>query len=81
MLKIVDVKNGANIEGLASRIQKAMDARGMTQADLARATGMSTAQVSLIVSGKTKDPQFRSILLVADALDVSLNYLAGISRR
>lgn len=78
MLNIIDVKNGGNIDGLAERIGAAMEARGMSQADMARATGMSTAQVNLIVKGKTKDPQFRSILLIAEALDVSLNYLAGI---
>ena len=80
MLDFISMKNGGYIDGLADRIQAAMDKRDMTQADLARATGMSTAQVNLIVTGKTKDPQFRSILLIANALNVSLNYLAGIGK-
>lgn len=63
---------------LSERIQAAMDARGMTQADLARATGFSTAVVSQIVSGKTKDPRFLSVIEIARALGFSLEYLAGI---
>lgn len=63
---------------LSERIQLAMDKRGITQADLARMTGMTTSNVAYIVNGKTKDPRFQSVLLIAEALDVSLNYLAGI---
>ena len=62
---------------LSNRLQQAMDKRGVTQADLARMTGLSTAIVSQIVSGKTKDPRFMSIVKIAKALDVSLEYLAG----
>lgn len=67
--------NGENT--LSYRIQQAMDNRGVTQADLARMTGLSTAIVSQIVSGRTKDPRFASIVTIARALDVSLDYLAG----
>lgn len=63
---------------LSDRIQQAMDKRNITQADLARMTGMTTSNIAYIVNGKTKDPRFQSVLLIADALDVSLNYLAGI---
>lgn len=65
---------------LAERIQFAMEMRGMTQADLARATGMSTAVIAQIVTGKTKDPLFGNVIKIAKALDVSLNYLAGWKR-
>jgi len=41
-------------------------------------TGMTTSNIAYIVNGKTKDPRFQSVLLIADALGVSLNYLAGI---
>ena len=64
-------------ETLGERIQNALDMRDMTQADLARATGLSTGLIAMIVSGKTKDPRFSSIVKIARALDVSLNYLAG----
>ena len=62
---------------LAERINFAMDKRNMTQADLARATGMSTSKVSYICNGTTKDPQFTAVVKIAAALDVSLSYLAG----
>lgn len=62
---------------LADRIQFAMDMRDMSQADLARATGMSTALIAQIVSGRTKNPHLSNVVKIAKALDVSLNYLAG----
>lgn len=62
---------------LAERIQYAMEQRNMSQADLARATGISTANIANIVTGKTRDPQFSNVVKIALALDVSLTYLAG----
>lgn len=64
-------------EKLGERIQNALDVRGMTQADLARATGLSTGLIAQIVSGSTKDPRFSNVVKIARALDVSLEYLAG----
>lgn len=63
---------------LAERIQFAMDERGVSQADLARITGMTTSNIAYIVNGKTKNPRLDSVVLIAKALDVSLNYLAGV---
>ena len=62
---------------LAERIQKVMDDRGMTQADLARETGITTSNIAYIVNGKTKDPRLQSVMSIAAALGVSLDYLAG----
>lgn len=62
---------------LAERIQYAMDKRGMTQADLARATGIGTSNIAHIVTGKTQDPRVSNVLKIARALGVSLDYLAG----
>ena len=62
---------------IGERIQNALEVREMTQADLARMTGMSQAVISQIVSGKTKDPHFSRVVAIAKALDMSLNYLAG----
>lgn len=62
---------------LGERIQNALDVRGMTQADLARATGLSTGLIAQIVSGRTKDPRFSNVVKIARSLDVSLEYLAG----
>ena len=61
----------------AERVRHALEVREMSQADLARLTGMSQAVISQIVNGKTKDPHFSRVVAIAKALDVSLNYLAG----
>lgn len=64
-------------ETLSERIQYAMDQRGMSQADLARVTGMTTSNIAYIVNGRTKDPRLSSVVSIAQALDVPLAYLAG----
>ena len=68
-------------ETLAERIQFAMDLRGMSQADLARATGISTSNIAYIVNGTTKDPRMSNVIRIARALNVSLDYLAGREKR
>ena len=62
---------------LGERIQNALDVRDMTQADLARSTGLSTGVIAMIVGGKTTDPRFMTVVKIARALNVSLEYLAG----
>lgn len=62
---------------LGLRIIEAMEKKGWRQADLSRATGLSTALVSKIITGKIKDPQFGTVIAIAKALDVDLNYLAA----
>ena len=66
-----------NQSNLSERIQYAMLQQDVQQADLARATGMSTAVISQIVSGKTKKPLFENVARIALALHVPLDYLAG----
>ena len=65
---------------LGERINRAMEVREMSQADLARATGMSTGLIAQICTGLTKDPRFDTVIRIAKALDVSLEYLAGWKR-
>lgn len=62
---------------LAERIIYALESQNKTQADLARETGLSTAIISQITSGKTKDPRLSNIIAIADALNVPVDYLAG----
>lgn len=64
---------------LNERIQKAMDARGMKQADVCRATGgtLSTSKLAHIMTGKTKDPQLSTCIALCKALNISFEYLAG----
>lgn len=44
----------------------------MSQADLARATGMSTAYISQLCKGSTKEPTLSKAFIIADALGVEL---------
>ncbi|MBR2680060.1 MAG: helix-turn-helix transcriptional regulator [Exiguobacterium sp.] len=60
----------------AERVNRIMDERGMSQADLARKTGMTTSNIAYLVGGKTKDPRLSSVIALAKALDVPLSYLA-----
>ena len=65
---------------LAGRINYALERRGMKQADLARTSGLSTAQIAQIATGKTKDPRFMSVVKIAKALDVTIDFLAGVEK-
>lgn len=60
---------------LYERIQKVLSFRDMSQADVCRITGLSSAKVSQVVSGSTRDPRISTIVPIAKALDVSLDYL------
>lgn len=63
---------------LKDRISIAMKARGMSQAELTRVTKMGSSKVSQILSGKVEDPRLSTVVLIAKALHVSVDFLAGI---
>ena len=50
----------------------------VSQAELARLTALPHPTINKIVHGQTKDPRLSTILVIANALKVSLNQLAGI---
>lgn len=52
-----------------------MEAKEMTQADVARASGLSTAVVAQIATGKTKNPTLSKTVSLAMALNTSLDSL------
>lgn len=60
------------------RLNLVMDERGWRQADLCKASGLTSSQVAYIVNGKTKDPTVTTAARIAKALNVSLDYLAGL---
>ena len=62
---------------LSQKLVQALNLRGMKPADLARESGVSTARISEIVTGKTKNPQLKTLKKLADALEVSVNALTG----
>lgn len=65
------------MDDLSQRVDEAMRIRGMSQADLCRATKMGSSKISYILQGKTTDPRMSTLVKIADALDISLDYLAG----
>lgn len=65
------------MDDLSQRIDEAMRVRGMSQADLCRATKMGSSKISYILQGKTTDPRISTLIKIADALDISLDYLVG----
>lgn len=60
------------------RLNRVMDERGWRQIDLCRASGLTSGQVAFLVKGKTKDPGLSTAARIAKALNVSLDYLAGL---
>lgn len=60
------------------RLNLVMNARGWRQIDLCKASGLTSSQVAYIVNGKTKDPTITTAARIAKALNVSLDYLAGL---
>lgn len=60
------------------RLNLILNARGWRQADLCKASGLTSSQVAYIVNGKTKDPTITTAARIAKALNVSLDYLAGL---
>lgn len=57
------------------RFSAALKAKGWTMADLVRASGVDRAVIHRIKWGQT-DASFSTVIAVADALEVSLDYLA-----
>jgi transcriptional regulator with XRE-family HTH domain len=63
-------------ESLGLRIRLARTRRGMRQAELAAAIGVSRNAMSLIEKG-TSDPAFSRVQKIAEVLKTSLDYLGG----
>lgn len=65
------------MDSFSKRIKEAMRIKGLKQVDLCRLTGEASSKISQLVNGKVEDPRLSTALKIADALDVSLDYLAG----
>lgn len=64
------------LESIATRLRKAMDAKGKKQADLMRETGLDRGAISSYLSGKY-EPKQKAIYKLSQALDVSEAWLLG----
>lgn len=60
------------------RIKEVMDERKVTSAWLSEQVGISKVAVSNIITGKNS-PSVDNLLKIADALNVSITYLLGLS--
>lgn len=59
------------------RLNEELKAKGWKQVDLCKAAGISSSQATHLMNGRTKDPTLTTAGKIAEALDVSLDYLAG----
>lgn len=59
------------------RVKKEMESQGKTQADLCRLTGLKAGHISPYFSQPDRDPRLSTAAKLAEALGVSLDYLAG----
>lgn len=65
-----------NTDHFAPRLRAAMSWRGMSQAELARKAGVTECLVSTHANGKNL-PTLNTCVLYAQAMNVSLDWLAG----
>ena len=65
------------VPGLGTRLQELQGQRGWGQNELARRAGVSNAQMSYLIRGRT-DVTFATAVRLARRLGISLDWLAGI---
>ena len=71
---IFEVNDG--VDGFGGRMKFALIKRKMTQAELSRQTGISKEFITKIINGLSY-PTITTAVKIADALDVSLDWLSG----
>lgn len=59
------------------RLLDILDEKGMTRADLCRLTGLKSGHLVPYIKDANRSPKLSTAIKIADALDVSLDYLAG----
>ena len=69
-------ENVVNTELLAYRINELLYDRGLTPTDLWRESGVDRGMMSMYTRGK-RVPSLYNLIKIAQALDVSLDYLVG----
>lgn len=60
---------------MVARIRALMRQQGLTDADLARKTGISPATLSRVLSMATEDPRISTVSAIADTLGTTVGYL------
>ena len=67
-------------KGMGARIQMALELKGFSQGQLAHKSGVNQSHISMILAGK-RSPGTDKLIAIARALDVSLDWLAGLPPR
>ncbi|MGN6315733.1 helix-turn-helix domain-containing protein [Trinickia sp.] len=65
---------------MVDRIRVLMRQQGLSDADLARRTGISPATLSRVLSMATEDPRISTVLAIAEALGSTVGYLLHSER-
>ncbi len=61
------------------RLKETMQAKGLKQADLCRLTGLKSGAIAQYITKPDRDPRLSTVIKIADALDVSIDYMAGLT--
>lgn len=69
------------IQELGSEVRRARQARGLTQAQLARTAGLSRETLNLLESGLVRDLGIRKVLAVLEHLGLSMTLQQGMRPR
>lgn len=64
---------------LSTALKEIAASKGIKQADICRATGLSDAHVSQIFSGKIRDPKASVIYKIAHAVGITVDELIEIA--
>ncbi len=73
---------GLNMQTFAERLKIARNDKEMTQSELSTATGLSKAIISAYENPKSKqgaNPSIANVSLLANVLEVSIDWLCGVS--
>ena len=63
--------------GFGNRMLDSLERKGWSQADLCKATGLKSGLISQLATNDDRDPRLTTAAKIAEALEVSLDYLAG----
>ena len=66
------------METIGERVKAAREQRGIKQAELARKLGCSVNALSMLEHNTISDPRASRIIGIAEALQVSADYLLGL---
>lgn len=68
------------LDNIHNNLQKTLDAKGLTTAELSVSAGLDRTMVQKIISGKNRNPRIETICKLATAMDLSVSELVGDPR-